>query len=70
MEKGSKKHLIVLIIAIALFGIILFPLFDFLLCTFITHSKFVYSIHEHITEPVMFAVVIGIVFWLTDKRKS
>ena len=32
IERGSIKHLVILIFAIAIFGIILYPLFDLILC--------------------------------------
>ena len=45
IERGSIKHLILLIIAIAIFGMILYPIFDLIYYKFITHSEFVYNFH-------------------------
>lgn len=69
-EKGSIKFLIAEIIAVSLAGIILYPLFDFLLCKFITNSEFTYSIFNHIIEPIIFGVVFGMVVWIFDKKKK
>ena len=70
MEKGSIKHLIVLIVAISIFGMILYPLFDIIICKFITNSKFVYSVNEHIIKPFIFGIIMGIVFWVIDKKRG
>ncbi len=70
MEKGSIKYLIIMIILISLFGMILYPLFDLILCKFITNSKFIYSVYDHIIEPIYFGIILGIVFWITDKKRS
>ena len=45
---GSLKYLVFQIIVICLVGIILYLIFDLLLCKFITNSTFVYSIHSYI----------------------
>ena len=69
IEKGSIKNLFVQIVAFAVMGIILYPLFDLVVCNFFTHTEFVYSVSSHIVEPILFGVVMGLVFWLLDKRK-
>lgn len=69
IERGSKKYLCLLILCTAVFGLVLFPLFDFL-SEFIAKKDFTYSISKHIVSPVLFAVVYGITFWLLDKRKK
>ena len=70
IEKGSIKYLLILITTIALFGIILYPLFDLILCKFITYSDFVYSVHDHIIQPVLFAVIIGLISWIIEKCRK
>ena len=68
IERGSVKYLIALIIAIAIFGIILYPLFDLIICKFITNSEFVYSISEYIVKPVTFGCISGILLWVLDRK--
>ena len=68
IEKGSIKHLILLITAIAIFGILLYPLFDLIVCKFITNSNFIYSISSHIVEPIVFACILGPTLWVLDKK--
>lgn len=69
IDKNSILYLIILIISISIAGIILYPLLDILYYKFITHSKFVYSVREHIIEPIIFGCIAGTVFWLVEKGK-
>lgn len=70
IEKGSVKYLIILILFISIFGMILYPLFDLILCKFITKTEFIYSIYSHIIQPITFGIILGIVFFISDKRKN
>ena len=70
IERGTIKYLIIIIILTAVFGFILYPLFDFISCKLITNSTFVYSINKHIVQPLIFAVIYGITYWSIDKKKS
>ncbi len=54
----------------AIMGIILYPLFDLILCKFITNSNFVYSAHQHITQPVLFGFFMGIVLTFINSKKD
>ena len=68
MERGTTKYLVILIIVTAVCGIILYPLYDFIVCRFITHSDFIYSIHSHVIQPIMFGCIFGVTFWTIDKN--
>ena len=70
IERGSIKYLVIIIIAVAVCGVVLYPLFDLILCKFITHSDFIYSIHSHIIQPILFALIFGITFWVVDKNRK
>ena len=70
IERGTIKYLIVLIIATAICGTILYPLFDLIYYKVITNSKFVYSINRHIIQPILFACFFGTTFWLVDKKRK
>ena len=70
IEKNSITYLILLIITISICGIILYPLFDLILCNLITNSKFTYSIQNHIIDPILFGIIFGIVSWVVDKKKK
>ncbi|MBQ6497166.1 MAG: hypothetical protein IJI58_00420 [Bacilli bacterium] len=67
IKKGNKEHLIILIVAISIMGIILYPIFDLILARCITNSSFVYSIHSHIIQPIIFGCTTGTVFWIAEK---
>lgn len=70
IERGTIKYLIILIIAVALCGMILYPLFDLIYCKLITNSDFEYSFYKHIIQPILFAIIYSITFWLIDKKRS
>ena len=70
MDKGSVKYLIISTIAIIVAGIILYPIMDLVYTKFITNSKFVYSVSEHILAPVGIGVIMGPALWLIDKGTS
>ena len=70
IDKNSVKYLIILIVTCALFGIILYPLFELIFCKLITHKEFVYSIYNHLVEPIIFALIFGITYWLTLKASK
>lgn len=70
IEKGTIKYMLIESITISIFGIILYPLFDFILCKFFTNSTFTYSIFDHIISPIMFGFIIGIFSWLFDRKKK
>ena len=70
IERGTTKYLVALVVAIALCGMILYPLFDLILCKFITNSEFSYSVHQHIFQPILFAIIYGIVYWSVDKKRK
>lgn len=69
IERGSIKHLLYLVIAIAISGMILYPLFDLILCKFITNSTFTYSYHNYIIQPTSHACIIGTILWYIDKNR-
>ena len=70
VEKGSIQYLIILILAIAVFGMILYPIFDLIYCKFITNSEFAYNFHKYIIQPISFAAISGTVFWVVDKKNN
>ena len=69
IEKGSIKHLILLILLTSILGIILYPLFDWLVSLIFTHSEFIYSTTYHIFEPIMFGTTLGVILWIIEKKK-
>lgn len=70
IERKTKKYLVILIIATALCGMVLYPLFDLVLCKFITNSKFIYSVHSHVIQPILFGCIFGTTFWLVNKKNN
>ena len=70
IKVGTVKCMIIEIIAVSLFGIILYPLFDLILCNFITNSEFKYSVYSHIVQPVLFGCIFGVVSFLFYRNKN
>lgn len=70
VERGSIKHLILLIITISICGIIIYPLFDLVLYKFITNSEFTYSVKSYIIQPFTAAVIAGIALWTACKKRK
>ena len=70
IEKGSIQHLIIMIVMISVMGIILYPIFDYILYMFITKSNFVYSVHQYIIQPITFGCIMGTCFWIIDKKNK
>ena len=70
IERESVKYLILLMFFVALFGLIFYPLFDFVISKCFTNSEFVYSINSHVVQPIVFSVVFSTTFWLVSKKKN
>ena len=70
IERGTIKYLVILIITISICGMIIYPAFDLFICKFITNSEFVYSFKSYIIQPIIAAVIAGIVLWIVDKKAN
>lgn len=68
IEKNSIKYLACLIIAISVAGMILWPIFDFVYSSIISHSEFNYSVAEYVVKPISFGAIIGLVLWLMGEK--
>ena len=51
-------------VACAIGAMIIWPILDLLYDAIFTHSGFVYSIEEHMTKPMIFGCIAGVVFWM------
>ncbi len=69
IERGSVKYLVLLIIWTAIFGLVLFPLFDFIFDK-IGNNDFTYSVSKHVISPIVFAIVYGLTFWIISKKRK
>jgi len=47
---------------------IIYPLFDLILCKFITNTEFAYSFKSYIIQPIIAGTIAGIVLWSVDKK--
>lgn len=70
IERGTIKYLVFLIILTALFGFILYPLFDYIGCKLFLNNEFFYSVSKHIIRPLIFGIIYGVTCWSLDKKKK
>ena len=70
VKRGSVKYLLLLIVAIIICGIILYPLFDLLYYKVIINSDFYYDIYRYIINPIIYGTILGIVLWFLDCKKK
>ena len=67
IDRGNAKYFIMIAVATAVCGIIIYPILDLIVCKFITNSEFEYSVLDHVIEPVLFGFVFGVSFWVGTK---
>ena len=70
IERGTIKHLVILIIAVAICGMIIYPIFDLFLCKFIIKSEFVYSFKSYIIQPITASIIAGSLLWVVEKKSN
>ena len=70
IKTDSTEYVIVQTILIAVMGMIIWPLLDLFICGVIMHTPFVYSVSDHILEPVVYAGILGVVLWVIEKKKK
>jgi hypothetical protein len=69
ISRGSIPHLVLLIVTTALFGLLFYPFFDFIL-GLLTKTPFTYSFLKHFTQPILFACIFGTTIWVVEKKKT
>ena len=70
IERGSIKHLCLLIVTISLFGMVLYPFFDIIYYNVIIKDQFSYSFNSYVIQPIIFGFILGVVLWIVDKKKN
>ena len=70
IEKKSVKYLFILIFTTIIAGIIIYPLLDLLWDNFLSNTKFVYTIKDHIISPIIFGIIFGTLWWIIENRKK
>lgn len=69
IEKGTIKELIIQIIVYIVAAMIIWPLLDFIIDILIRKREFIYSINNHIIEPIIFGIIYGFIMWIIGKKK-
>lgn len=68
LENNMLLYILVYGLTTAIMGLIIWPGFDFLICKFITKSTFTYSVQNHILQPAIYGMMMGIVFWFVKPK--
>ncbi len=69
IRRGSLPHYIFLVLFCILFLLILYPVFDLILCKAIYHTKFIYTAKEYILKPIIHGLCIGSGLFFIDLSK-
>ena len=74
MKKDDINILLYLCIQIVVntvIAMIVWPILDIIICNVFTHSQFIYSVNQHIIQPIVFGLIIaGINTVLYAKKKK
>jgi hypothetical protein len=70
LEENKVLYVIVQCLVMTVMAMIIWPLFDLFFCKVIDHTKFTYSLLDHVIEPIIFGIIAGIVFSLIEFRKN
>ena len=68
-DKTSFKYFLMETVITIIATLIIFPLFDFCIDNFITHSVFSYSVGKHIISPIVISITVCFIFWMYEKKK-
>lgn len=64
LKKNKVLYIIVFGLIVGVVGMIIYPILDIVICKFITHTKFVWSVYNHIIKPLNFGMVFSIIYCL------
>lgn len=67
LSSNSLLYYAVFGILVIVISFILYPLFDWIICTVFTRSPFVYSIRQHIVNPAITGIFTTIALFVMNK---
>ena len=70
IEENKVLYIIIQCLVMIVMAMIIWPLFDFFFCKVIEHTKFTYSLLNHVIEPIIFGVIAGVVLGILELRKN
>jgi len=70
IRKNRIKSSIAITIVTFIAAAIIWPLLDLLWSSIISHSNFEYTLKAYILEPVIFAIIFGIIAYFTWKPET
>ena len=69
MEENKWLYILVYSVAIAVMGIILYPLMDLIFAK-INGNTFIYSAEQHIARPIIFGCIMGVILYFTSHKNN
>ncbi|MBR3131784.1 hypothetical protein IKG31_04450 [Candidatus Saccharibacteria bacterium] len=70
IRKNRIKSSIIIAAATFIAAMILWPLLDLFWSGVISHSEFIYNIKDYIIEPIIFAVIFGLITFFIWKPET
>jgi hypothetical protein len=70
IRKNRIKSSIAIAVATFIAAAVIWPLFDFLWSSLISHGDFVYTLKDYILEPIAFGIIFGIISFFTWKPET
>ena len=67
MEKLKKNKILYIIVfglIVGVVGMIMYPVLDLIVCKFITNTKCVWNVYNHIIKPFEFGMIFSIIYCL------
>ena len=70
IRKNRVKSSILTAVATYIAAIIIWPLLDLLWAKVITHSEFEYTVQSYILDPIIFALIFGLITFFVWKPET
>lgn len=64
LKKNKILYIIVFGLTVSISGFLIYPLLDFIICKFFTHSDFTYTVQEYIIKPLEFGMIFSVIYCL------
>ena len=64
LKKNKFLYIIVFGLIVGVVGMIIYPIFDLIICKIFTNTKFVWNVYNYIIKPLEFGMIFSIVYCL------
>lgn len=70
IERGSVKHLILLVVLTIVVALIIYPLIDYIICKLFTKTVFIYTIKSHVVKPIIWGIFLALLTWINEYKNK